>query len=389
MALSSDGIGTDPGITVPLLDVEDALDRLWGPAAEKAGGPDLEHPEVTRIALANVVLVRLGPDTPGLDETIRAITTQYPSRLIVLRRAGDADEPLSAAVSAQCHLPAPGRPQVCSEVVTLRAAAEADHLLPGAVRMLRDSDLPDVLWWVDPPGTSPALYRQLADDASRVILDWSDPLPSLRDFAAMLSTGTARPATDLAWFRSTPWRELIAQCFDGDRLGDLDRIASIRVRTEGSGVGLPHAGLWLVAWLAGQLGWSVDGTMSIADSALGVRFQGPSGPIDARVDTQDRGAICPARVSSVDLEFRDPDDRLSLARWDADPTEIRIRRLKNDADACPNRASIRDLDFTRSLSAAMLAGRADPPYQRAAEIVRQIADADSIGVADPAAISGN
>ena len=389
MSTPSERIDADPGMTVPLLEVEDALDRLWGPAAEKAGGPDLEDPEVTRIALANVVLVRLGPDTPGLDETIRAITTQYPSRLIVLRRSDEAVEPLTADVSAQCHLPAPGRPQVCSEVVTLRAAAEADHLLPGAVRMLRDSDLPNVLWWVDPPGPSPALFHQLADDASRVILDWPDPSAMLRDFADLLATGTGLPARDLSWFRSNPWRELIARCFDGVRLGDLDRIASIRVRTEGSGVGLPRVGLWLVAWLAGQLGWTFEGASSPeqfdAANSLDLRFSGRSVPIDARVETRDHGVDGPARIASVDLEFRDPDDRLSLARSDADPTEIRIRRFENGADAASNRASIRDIDFTRSLSAALLDSRADPPYGRAAEIVRQVAANDPKGAEATAA----
>ena len=44
------------GIPVDLGQVETELTKLWGPAAEQAGGPELENPHVTRIALANLVV---------------------------------------------------------------------------------------------------------------------------------------------------------------------------------------------------------------------------------------------------------------------------------------------------------------------------------------------
>ena len=48
--LSGQGIPVDPGR------VEDELSNLWGPAAERAGGPELENPSVTRVVLANLVV---------------------------------------------------------------------------------------------------------------------------------------------------------------------------------------------------------------------------------------------------------------------------------------------------------------------------------------------
>ena len=44
------------GIPVDLRHVETELTKLWGPAAEQAGGPELENPHVTRIVLANLVV---------------------------------------------------------------------------------------------------------------------------------------------------------------------------------------------------------------------------------------------------------------------------------------------------------------------------------------------
>ena len=44
------------GIPVDLRDIETELAKLWGPAAEQVGGPELENPHVTRIVLANLVV---------------------------------------------------------------------------------------------------------------------------------------------------------------------------------------------------------------------------------------------------------------------------------------------------------------------------------------------
>ena len=174
----SDAFYEGQGIPVALAEVEDELDRLWGPAAEKTGGPELESPAVTRVALANLVLVDLGPVTTRLDATIAAITAHYPSRLIVLRpsRAGDVgSRRVAAEVAAQCHLPTPGRPQVCSELIALRAAPEDLDLLPSAVRSLAEGDLHSILWWFDDPSQAPALLERLAEGSTRLILDRPDP----------------------------------------------------------------------------------------------------------------------------------------------------------------------------------------------------------------------
>ena len=48
------------GIPVELPRIESELAKLWGPAAEQIGGPELENPHVTRIVLANLVVECLG-----------------------------------------------------------------------------------------------------------------------------------------------------------------------------------------------------------------------------------------------------------------------------------------------------------------------------------------
>jgi glucose-6-phosphate dehydrogenase assembly protein OpcA len=61
---------------------------------------------------------------------------------------------------------------------------------------------------------------------------------------------------DLAWLRSTPWRERVAATFDPPQWRDeLGRISSVKVRHHvESGV----AGLLFCGWLASRLGWEPD-----------------------------------------------------------------------------------------------------------------------------------
>ena len=102
---------------------------------------------MTRIVLANLVVASRLADAPRLDGVLDTLTTRYPCRAIVVLRTDEPDRRVSAEVSALCHLPAPGLPQVCSERIVLRAGPRAVDLLPGAVRPLLETDLPFVLWW--------------------------------------------------------------------------------------------------------------------------------------------------------------------------------------------------------------------------------------------------
>ena len=66
------------GIPVELRDVEPELARLWGPAAEQVGGPELENPHVTRIVLANLVVECLDGDVESLAPVLETVMATVP-----------------------------------------------------------------------------------------------------------------------------------------------------------------------------------------------------------------------------------------------------------------------------------------------------------------------
>ncbi|MEW4567069.1 glucose-6-phosphate dehydrogenase assembly protein OpcA [Tautonia sp. JC769] len=361
------------GIPVELSEVEQALDQLWGPAAEKTGGPELDAPAVTRVVLANVVIVNLGPARPGMDETIEAITTQYPSRLIVLGTDPGAGRKLRAEVSAQCHLPAPGRPQVCSEQIILRASVEGRDLLPAAVRSLVESDLHSVLWWCDDPREAPALFEQLAGEATRVILDLPDPAADPAALAAAMEPKGCQTARDLAWFSLTTWRSLIADQFDAAALGNLKRIGSIRVRSVGEvGERPTRSAAWLVAWLAGQLGWKPEGhPRSTGDGRIEASLRGQDGAVRVVLESgpSEPGAL--PRVAEVEIGLRPAPNAVTTLNIQCDgegTCELCVTDDQGAGCAFPRLVKVPVAETARRVSAALLTDRSDPPYHRALPI---------------------
>ena len=158
---------------------------------------------------------------------------RYPCRSIVLRKTTGPGRAVAAEVAALCHLPSADRPQVCSERIILRAGPEALDLLPGAVRPLLEANLPFVLWWTDDPRPDERLFRDLAAECSRLILDLPDPGTGPEALRLGLDPSINPFARDTAWFGITRWREMVAQFFDGpDPAQALGKIASVEVRAE-------------------------------------------------------------------------------------------------------------------------------------------------------------
>jgi glucose-6-phosphate dehydrogenase assembly protein OpcA len=126
------------------------------------------------------------------------------------------------------------------------------------------TDLPTVVW--APHGHPEALDALL--HLSQVVLIDSvnepDPAAALKR-AEELSADAY--VVDLAWLRTTPWRERVASTFDPPRWREeLWRIDSVKVRHRpDSGA----AGILFFGWLACRLGWDTGSLMPVNGSARG------------------------------------------------------------------------------------------------------------------------
>jgi glucose-6-phosphate dehydrogenase assembly protein OpcA len=373
----------DHGISVELRDVEAELQRLWGPAAEQAGGPELENPHVTRIVLANLVVECLDGDLDLLEPVLETVIARFPCRAILLCGSDSPERKITAQVSALCHLSSPGLPQVCSERIVLRAGQNAVDLLPGAVRSLLEADLPHLLWWTGDPRKHEPLFRDLADECSRIVLDLPDPGWEPGALRLGLDPALGTCSHDSAWYGLARWRELVAQFFDAPcQLVKLSRIQSVLVEVVSPDpVQSARPAAWLVAWLAGQLGWKPQGrpvSLPAADSSyiLLARLLGPGGEVAVSIVNRliSPGMTAWPQLAAVTLKTRAASNGEShtetfrLVRpWPGSPAVL----VETDGPDCcnlPRGVDAPELDAARRVATALESSRNDIPFRNALPI---------------------
>ena len=237
--------------------IERELTALWQQA-------DQDQPDaVTRVCVLNLVtVVRSGRVADHVTDIIARLNLRHPNRAIVvsaLPDEGPGQPALEAWVQAHCRLPAPGRPQVCCEQITITARGSSAQQAAGVVLPLLVADVPVMLWWPRGEPLDDPLFVKLSGLADRIIVDSStfeDPEAGLARLARTLDAGL--PLSDLAWGRLTPWRELTAQFFDAPALlPHLSDIRRVQIDVEAAeGTALDRsAALLMVGWLAARLGW--------------------------------------------------------------------------------------------------------------------------------------
>ena len=244
-----------------VVDLETELSALWRTAA----GDTAAENAVTR-ACALTLLIYVESDEAAYEVTnlVAEVTRQNPCRAIIMMLEPEAAPAgLEAWVSGHCHLPVAGEKQVCSEQITIRARGEAGQGLASVVLPLAVSGLPIFLWWRAGDFSPPPYFDQILGVTQHVIVDtarFSPPGRQLEDLAVWLRKLSGRvQLTDLNWSRITPWRQLIAQCFDSaDRRPYLDHLCEVRIEYEQDSARLVTQraqGLLLTGWLASRLGW--------------------------------------------------------------------------------------------------------------------------------------
>jgi len=224
------------GEDVCLADVDTALARLRADAAEE--GPSMRTSVMTHIAW-----VPYGWREPA-RAALEGMAERHPSRTILLFPEPNADDNRidARAEVERWEVPDTDRGLVTEVVeLTLRGArAEAPASI---VEPLLISDLPVFVRWRGEPPWGTAELEQLVEVTDRLIVDsteWDD----LPDPYARLAQLFARcAASDIAWARTSRWREHLATLWPG--------IADVRtVRVSGTA-----AQAWLLCgWLRSRLG---------------------------------------------------------------------------------------------------------------------------------------
>jgi glucose-6-phosphate dehydrogenase assembly protein OpcA len=186
----------------------------------------------------------------------------HPSRLILCAvESGRTSIDATVAITTE-HDEAAGEPELVRERIVLEVGPRHLESLDSIVDPLVVSDITTVTW--SPHGHPDAVDALL--HLSQVIL-----VDSVNEFDARAAVSRARElasdayVVDLAWLRSTPWRERVASTFDPPQWREeLGRIDSVMVHHHPESA---VAGLLFCGWLASRLGWE-PGALIAANGTL-------------------------------------------------------------------------------------------------------------------------
>jgi len=232
--------------------IEDEFARIW----RDASGTAYDESSI-RLRVLNLVAIGAGDDDAArFDAVMRVMPRRHPCRGILALTAGD-DSAVTAAISAHLAHGETAALDVWSEELLLAGGAMQQRELASAVLALLVSEIPVVAWAIGDADLSSYLASEILHAADVLLADSGASAlgPALR---AQLDAQAAHDLRlfDLAWGRTESWRELLAQCFDGDeRLRQLDQVTSIEIRG--------HAGrasaepMLLAGWLISRLGLSL------------------------------------------------------------------------------------------------------------------------------------
>jgi glucose-6-phosphate dehydrogenase assembly protein OpcA len=172
----------------------------------------------------------------------------------------------------------PGELHLTRERIVLELGPHHLAKLNTIVDPLVVTDIATVTW--SPHGHPEAVDALL--ELSQVVL-----LDSVHEPDAAGAVARARElagdayVVDLAWLRSTPWRERVASTFDPRQWREeLGRISSVTVRHQPQSV---VAGLLFLGWLASRLGWE-PGSLMAANGALRGNAHGRRQDVELRLD---------------------------------------------------------------------------------------------------------
>ncbi len=159
---------------------------------------------------------------------------------------------IDATAEITSDVPGPGEPALLRETVILEIGEQHLPRLEPIVDPLVVTDLPTVLW--SPEHEYGEGVRALLPLAQVVLLDSMDAHDAREGLRRACELLESAYVVDLAWLRSTPWRERVAATFDPPHLrAELRAISAVSVRHQQQSA---VAGLLLVGWLASRLDWT-------------------------------------------------------------------------------------------------------------------------------------
>lgn len=202
-----------------------------------------EQRTAMRTAVLNLVVVAADTeDAARAGDAIAGLGSRHPARTLLLV-PGPVD---GARVNASVELlgsEVEGH-SLWSEQITLTACGELANHLDSLIEPFTLPDLPTAVWYVS---ALPALSDPLLAAADAVLVDTKE-LGDVRCFPHVAEVARRHTVVDLSWARLRPWRELLANLFEGPAYRDW--LGKVRHASVSGKEGPRHL---LAGWLSTRL----------------------------------------------------------------------------------------------------------------------------------------
>ena len=221
-----------------------------------------DHPFVPARVL-NVVAVVDAEFRGEIENRFERVGRYPPSRLVLCAvHHGRETIDAWAGVGTDDAVSSPGHIAVARERVEIEIGTRHLSKLDTIVDPLLVQDLATMVW--SPHGHDEAIdaLRRLAQI---VLVDTQDEPDVARSLARVIDLSEHAYVVDLAWLRSTPWRERVAAAFDPPQArASLGNVSAVTVRHREDSLA---AAMLFCGWLSSRLGWK-PGPLSRSDRRL-------------------------------------------------------------------------------------------------------------------------
>jgi glucose-6-phosphate dehydrogenase assembly protein OpcA len=220
-----------------------------------------------------------------VENRLARVGRYHPSRLVIAAVEEKRTElDAWATVAAEDAVHKPGHIAVGRERVEVDIGPQHLPSLDTIVDPLLVPDLATMVWAPHGHAAGVDALRRLA---SIVLIDTQDEPEVRASFQRAADLTGSAYVVDLAWLRSTPWRERVAATFDPPpmrrALGAIDKVV-VRHRSDSTAAAVLFCG-----WLASRLGWRPSGLSPRGDQLAG-HARARRGEVALELHPQDMGA---------------------------------------------------------------------------------------------------
>jgi glucose-6-phosphate dehydrogenase assembly protein OpcA len=226
------------GEDTSIAEIESELARLRESSVREGAQPNLRTSVMTHMAWVPREWQH------AAEETLAGMAERHPSRTLLLLPRPEEPDGIDATISVRCF--PVGDRAICGEVIELtlrgnRVEAPASIVLP-----LLISDLPVFCRWRGLPPFGRAPFEQLVEVTDRLIVDSTEWESLPYTYLPLISQFERTAVSDIAWARTSRWRELLAGLWP-----EIAKVKTLRVH------GTQAQAYLLGGWLRSRLGHEV------------------------------------------------------------------------------------------------------------------------------------